>query len=105
MLKGQPGALLFGEEPYGYGVQNLTKDAGVLVGHSGQTFGFQSELFYHVETDTVYAVVINDSMQDIAQITGDLIDAIKTQGWPEPAASTPTCGEVKEAYKASSCCG
>eukprot|EP00406_Dinophysis_acuminata_P074974 CAMPEP_0179243544 /NCGR_PEP_ID=MMETSP0797-20121207/17593_1 /TAXON_ID=47934 /ORGANISM="Dinophysis acuminata, Strain DAEP01" /LENGTH=135 /DNA_ID=CAMNT_0020951025 /DNA_START=35 /DNA_END=438 /DNA_ORIENTATION=+ len=91
MLQGQPDALLFGETPYGYGVMNMTKGPlGVLVGHSGQSFGFQCQLFYHVETDTVYAVVVNDSMQDAEQILLDLINAIQTQGWPELAASTAT---------------
>lgn len=87
-LRGQPTAI--NGMPYGYGIVNMSAAGILLIGHPGQTFGFQCGLWYDPESDTVYVLIANDSMFDLFTAAFQLKRILDTE-WPAAnPSSAPT---------------
>lgn len=61
-------------ELYGLGISRFTGDYGQLIGHGGNVPGYNSDMFYHLKTDTVIIIMANGSDGHMDAIYEALVD-------------------------------
>ena len=61
-------------EKYGLGISRFTGEYGEIVGHGGNVPGYNSDMFYHPDTDTIIVIMANGSDGHMDAIYEALVD-------------------------------